>query len=57
MPLSKVKNRERMRLSRQTCVQPKYPLGFLYPDGRVRLPDMTVVQPKSCQMVKLWEKR
>lgn len=53
MSLSKAKNRERMRLTR-SCVQPKYPLGILYPDGRVRLEDMSLVQPKQCERVNLF---
>lgn len=32
-------------------LQPKYPIGYLYPDGRVRLEDMTVVQPKECHKI------
>jgi len=47
-PLSKAKNRERMKQAR---VQPKYPVGYMWPDGRCRLPDMRLVQPKDCQMV------
>lgn len=52
MPLSKEKNKERMRLLR-AHVQPKYEQGFLYLDGRVRIEDMSVVQPKQCQHIHL----
>ena len=55
MPLSKERDRERKKLERQAHVQPKYEQGFLYPDGRVRLEDMSVVQPKQCHQVKLYK--
>ena len=51
MPLSKARDKERRRLERY--VQPKYPIGLFYPDGRVRIPEMIVVQPKQCEQVKL----
>jgi len=65
MPLSKAKQAEWMREYRQRkysvipkpdTVIPKHPLGLLYPDGRTRLPDMSLVQPKHCLEVKLWER-
>ena len=33
-----------------------FPLGILYPDGRVRLPDGAIVTPYQCQKVKPYEK-
>ncbi len=39
---------------RNVSVIPKYAVGYLYPDGRTRLEDMTVVQPEQCGSVKLW---
>jgi len=67
MPLSKERNRERMRQARSylvqpkptavqpkpTAVQPKHPLAFLYPDGRCRTPGMAVVQPSECEVVRM----
>ena len=55
MPLSKKRNRERMQTLRavQPSVQPKYEVGYLYPDGRVRLPDMSLVQPNQCVTIKM----
>ncbi len=65
MPLSKERNKERMRQLRTSVqpvcnlddkivvqpklnpVQPKYDKGLMYPDGRMRLSDMTVVEPNS----------
>ena len=58
MPLSKAKQaefqKERRKRLKLSCVIPsiesvipKYPQGVLYPDGRIRLPDMTCVIPKS----------
>ena len=41
-------------LARQAQFQPKHPLGYLYPDGRVRLPNMSLVQPNQCEEVKIW---
>ncbi len=52
MPLSKERDEERKRLVR-AYVQPKYQQGYLYPDGRVRLEDMSVVQPNQCFNVKI----
>ncbi len=53
MPLSKKRDAERKRQERQAHVQPKYKQGYLYPDGRVRLEDMSLVQPKQCERVLL----
>jgi len=36
-------------------VIPKYPIGYMWPDGRCRLPDMTVVIPNQCQEFKIVE--
>ena len=35
-------------------VIPKYSIGYLYPDGRVRLEDKAIVQPNQCQKVELY---
>jgi len=54
-PLSHARDAERKRLAR-ACVQPKYPLGILYLDGRTRLPDMSLVQPNRCEVIKLFRR-
>ena len=61
MPLSKARMRERKRLDRldvkpkQIQHIPKYDIGYLYPDGRVRLEDMRLVKPNQCLVVKMWK--
>ena len=55
--MSKARMNERKREDRAVVkpnsidVKPRYPLGILYPDGRVRLPDMTLVLPIQCDKV------
>jgi len=44
-------------MMRQAQLQPNYPAGTLCPDGRVRLPDMSLVQPEQCEVIKLFKRR
>lgn len=41
-------------LNPATPVIPKYSIGYLYIDGRVRLPDMKVVQPNECEECRIY---
>jgi len=41
---------------RDDPVIPKYPLGYQYPDGSCRLPDMTLVTPGECEIVRIYRK-
>ena len=64
-PLSKNKQAKYMKeyrarikagvIPNSDSVIPKYPIGYMWPDGRCRLPDMTVVIPNQCQEFKIVE--